>query len=68
MKYYNSAVQSVFCATKDASEREDPGTRSGFFLFFFFLVFVSISQKPIRVKICTRAWDPDYAYRENCKH
>lgn len=55
MKYYISAVRSVFCATKGASGREDPGTRSDLFLFFFlsfFLVFVSFPQKPIRVKIC----------------
>lgn len=43
-----------------------PETRSDPLFFFSSVSF--FHQKSIRVKICARAWDPDYAYRENSKH
>lgn len=55
-------MRSVFYGTKGASSdgRILPGTRSGFFFFLFLLLI--FPRKPIRVKICARAWDPDYRH------
>lgn len=46
IKYYNSAVRSVLCATKDASGWKDPSwdIRSGLLFFFVFVSFFSESR------------------------